>query len=148
MGPILTHGAAKAGAISYNNPMVYPELQDFFMPTDSVAVFDHTVTGPVLDSVECFIVCGHALGAETFAALERRVSDGAVCIIARRLYRRHRPGGDADARWHVIESFADGALAELLAPFLGPPDVARFRFATGTIEFRRGPKANSVTVHH
>ena len=47
--PILTHGVARAEAISVLNMDLYPEERwDFFVPIDSVAVFDHFVTGPVL----------------------------------------------------------------------------------------------------
>lgn len=78
--PILTHGAAKPGAISYHNPMAYPKQQDFFVPMESVAVFDHRVAGEVLDSVECFVLCGHALSRETFDDVRRRVAAGRVAI--------------------------------------------------------------------
>ncbi len=45
--PILTHGAARPGAISSANPAVYPKgIEEFFVPIDSVAVFDHYVTAP------------------------------------------------------------------------------------------------------
>ena len=144
--PILTHGAARAGAINYNNPMIYPKLLDFFMPIDSVAVFDHTVTGTVLDGVECFVVCGHDLSPETFAELARRATAGATCIISRKLYERHAKGTPPPPRWHVIDDFADASVAELLQPFLGPPDVARFRFAKHTVEFRQGKTPNSTTA--
>ena len=54
---ILTHSVTRPGAISYYNKVVYPEeihnffaegTHEFFVPVDSVAVFDHLVTGPVL----------------------------------------------------------------------------------------------------
>lgn len=162
--PILTHGVARPGAISINNETVYPEYPwPFFVPIDSVAVFDHLVTGPVLDSVECFIVCGHALSNRTFEEIAKRVEDGATCIIARRLYSRcigstlpmpppeaASPSDSASAacnrsnkgegvgagRWVIVDSFSDPAVAKSLRPFLGPPDVARFRFKDLTIEFR------------
>lgn len=134
--PILTHGVARDGAISLNNRAVYPEFPNqFFVPVDSVAVFDHVVTGKVLDSVECFVVCGHALSEETFRDVASRVARGATCIIARRLYDRHAlerlPG-----KWVIVDSFRDPAVEMALRPFLGPPDVARFRFAGETITFR------------
>jgi len=61
--PMLTHSVVRPGAITIWNKWVYPENEkrDSFVPVDSVAVFDHLVEGPVLDSVDCFIVCGHAL---------------------------------------------------------------------------------------
>jgi len=140
--PILTHGVARPGAISINNPKVYPEYPwPFFVPIDSVAVFDHLVTGPVLDSIECFIVCGHALSERTFDDIARRVQRGATCIISRRLYDAHKPrNGTAPAnlpgKWLIVDSFTDPAIAAALKPVLGPPDVARFRFKDFTIDFR------------
>ncbi|MBM3500680.1 MAG: hypothetical protein FJX74_18640 [Armatimonadetes bacterium] len=144
--PILTHGVAKPGAISYNNPLVYPEMQDFFVPLDSVAVFDHRVTGVVLDGVECFIVCGHALSQATFDEIRARVADGATCIIARRLHEACTSRPSLPGDWLVLDDFADPALAAKLQPFLGPPDVARYRFADQTVEFRRGEAPDSVSV--
>ena len=70
------------GAISYNNLMVYPDQLDFFVPIDSVAVFDHMVVGSVLDGVECFVVCGHALSKPTFDAW-RVPPAGGTCHRAR-----------------------------------------------------------------
>jgi hypothetical protein len=96
--------------------------------------------------VECFVVCGHALSKETFEDIGRRVKAGkAACIIARRLYslyaREALPGD-----WLVVDSFTDPAIAAKLQPYLGPPDVARFRFKDQTIEFRRGQEEDSMTV--
>jgi hypothetical protein len=115
------------------------------VPIDSVAVFDHLVTGPVLDSVECFVVCGHALSDRTFNDISARVGHGATCIIARRLYDKHaKPSGEgfpnpsptSKGKWVIVDSFADPAVAAALKPYLGPPDAARFRFKDFTLEFR------------
>jgi hypothetical protein len=143
--PILTHNVARPGAITIFNVWTYPERLDFFVPIDSVAVFDHLVEGPVLDSVECFIVCGHALSAGTFHAIQARVRDGATCVIARRLYQRHATG-ELPGNWLVFDSSVDPRIAEKLAPYLGPPDVARFRFAHHTVEFRKGSKTDQIEV--
>ncbi len=142
---VLTHGVVKPGAISYNNPMVYPAFQDFFVPVDSVAVFDHQVTGAVLDGVDCFVVCGHALSAATFDTVAQKVGEGATCIIARRLYdqrnaeRRALPG-----KWVIVDHFDGPELAEALQPFLGPADEARYRFANGTVVFKKGMVPDTV----
>ncbi len=144
--PILTHGAARPGAICSNNPMIYPKaIESFFAPIDSVAVFDHHVQAPLLQNIDCMIVCGHALSPETFAAVRERVARGAVCIIASRLYRAHA-GGTLPGDWLVVDSFKDPRITEKLAPFLGPPDVARFRFRQHVVEFQRGADADSITV--
>lgn len=134
--PILTHGIARPGAISINNHNVYPEYPwPFFVPIDSVAVFDHLVTGPVLDSVECFIVCGHALSDQTFNDIAARVKNGATCIISRSLYNAHT-SGKLVGKWVVVDSFTDPAVSTSLKPYLGPPNVARFRFKGFTVEFK------------
>lgn len=144
--PILTHGAARPGAISINNEAIYPEYPwPFFVPIDSVAVFDHLVSGSVLDSVECFIVCGHALSKRTFEEISKRVGDGATCIISRWLYAEHT-SGKLQGKWVVLDSFTDPAVAAALKPFLGPPDVARFRFKDFTVEFQAGDDKDSVSV--
>jgi hypothetical protein len=144
--PILTHGAAKSGGISlacadYSDPLHYP----FFVPCDSVAVFDHTVTGPVLDSVECFIVCGSALSAPTFKAIAARVQAGATCIIAQRLYDAHAAGG-LPGNWHLLSDFNDPRLANWLQPFLGPADRMRFRFRNCTVDFRQDGSGDRLAV--
>jgi hypothetical protein len=143
--PILTHNAARPGAITIFNVWTYPERLDFFIPIDSVAVFDHRVEGAVLDSVECFIVCGHALSAGTFQAIQARVRDGATCIIARRLYKQHA-SWELPGKWLLFDSSVDPRIAQKLEPFLGPPDVARFRFAHHTVEFRKGAKPDQIEV--
>ncbi len=144
--PILTHGVARDGAISLNNGTVYPVFPwPFFVPIDSVAVFDHLVTGKVLDSVECFVVCGHALSERTFRDVAARVGKGATCIIARRLYDQHA-SGKLPGKWIIVDSFTDPAVARGLKPFLGPSDVARFRFDGCTIEFRPTTDRDSVDV--
>jgi len=145
--PVLTHGVVKPGAITYSNPMVYPKMMDFFIPIDSVAVFDHCVTGAVLDSVECFVVCGHALSKPTFAAIRECVEDGkATCIIARRLYERHADAPAPHGDWLIVDDFTAPEVAAKLQPFLGPPDVARFRFAEYTVDFRKGDRPNRIQV--
>jgi len=118
---------------------------DFFVPIDSVAVFDHLVEGPVLDSVECFVVCGHALSAKTFEAIRARVNKGATCIIARLLYVQHT-GEQLAGNWLVVDSFLDPRIVQTLAPFLGPPDVARFRFASHVVEFEKGSRPDQIEV--
>ena len=145
--PILTHGTVKDGANCVQNSKIYPEWKrDPFMPVDSVAVFDHYVHGPVLDSVECFVVCGHALSKETFEDISQRVKSGkATCIIARRLYNLYAKG-TLPGNWLVVDSFTDPSIAQKLKPHLGPTDVARFRFKDQTIEFRRGKAEDSMTV--
>jgi hypothetical protein len=144
--PILTHGAARPGAISSNNPFIYPnQVEDFFVPVDSVAVFDHEVGPETLQNVECMVVCGHALSAKTFAAIRDRVGAGAVCIIARRLYEASThetlPG-----KWVLVDDFSAPEVKEMLDPFLGPPDVARFRFKHQIVEFRKTGIPDAITA--
>lgn len=144
--PILTHGSARPGAISSGNAIVYPKrIEEFFVPIDSVAVFDHNVTARQLTNVDCLIVCGHALSPPTFQAVSERVAGGATCVIARRLYAQHtseKLPGD----WLIVDDFQDPQIARKLSPFLGPPDVARFRFKHHTVEFRRAEEPDSITV--
>ena len=144
--PILTHGAVRAGAISSGNPFVYPKQTELrFAPIDSVAVFDHNVEAPLLRNVDCMIVCGHALSAVTFKAIRERVAGGATCIIAHRLYAQHAKS-DLPGDWLVVDDFKDPRIAKKLASFLGPPDVARFRFKHQIVEFRRTSDTDGVSV--
>jgi len=147
--PILTHGAARPGAITSGNPFIYPnQIEDFFVPIDSVAVFDHRVGPETLRNIECMIVCGHALSPGAFAAVASRTAEGATCIIARRLYEAHSsqtlPGS-----WHIVDDFRAPEVKAALQPFLGPPDVARFRFRNHVVEFRKTgvPDGVDVAVH-
>jgi hypothetical protein len=144
----LTHGVVSPLSLTYFNRKAYPKgIAPFFVPLDSVAVFDHKVTGPVLDSVECFVVCGHALSPETFAAINARAAKGATVIIARRLYDKYakkgmKPGGN----WLVVDDFANPAVAAKLKPFLGPPDVTRYQFARHVVEFHKTTDPDAVNV--
>lgn len=149
--PILTHGAMGRSTSIYNSS-VYPGYDDedctktgIFAPIDSVAVFDHTVTGPVLDSVKCFVVCGHALSAGTFDAIRQKVAAGATCIISSYLYNQYATGtlpGD----WLVVDKFNDSRIAAKLAPFLGEADVARYRFRDQVVEFRPTSTPDEIQV--
>jgi len=144
--PILTHGSARPGAISSSNPSVYPKgIEEFLVPMDSVAVFDHNVTASRLANVDCLIVCGHALSAPTFQAIRERVASDATCIIARRLYARHATG-NLPGDWLIVDDFKDPRIARKLTPFVGPPDVARFRFKHEVVEFRRADTPDAISV--
>jgi hypothetical protein len=144
--PILTHGTARPGAISSNNRSVYPNgIEEFFVPIDSVAVFDHDVTARALANVQLLIVCGHALSTQAFNAVRTRVAAGATCIIARRLYDRHATG-DLPGHWVVADNFRDPQIAKSISPFLGPPDVARFRFKRHLVEFRKTEAPDVITL--
>lgn len=142
---VLTHGTTLPGAISLAHWSTYPDpvSAPFFVPLDSVAVFDHTVQGTVLDSVRCFVVCGHALSQPTFDAVRTRVAGGATCIIARRLYNMYASGA-LPGDWLLVDDFNDSAVAGKLRPFLGPPEVARFRFKDYIVDFR--PTADLDTL--
>jgi hypothetical protein len=144
----LTHGVVSPLSLMYFNRKAYPKgISDFFVPLDSVAVFDHNVAGPVLDSVECFVVCGHALSPETFAAIRARAAQGATVIIARRLYDKHAMKGIKPAgNWLVVDDFAAPAVAAKLKPFLGSPDVARYQFAHHVVEFHKTADPDAVDV--
>jgi len=71
---------------------------------------------------------------------------GATCIISRRLYESCTDVPTLPGDWLVLGDFTDPALSAKLQPFLGPSDVARYRFADQTIEFRPGDTPDSVTV--
>ncbi len=144
--PILTHGVARPGAISTGNPFIYPkQVEDFFVPIDSVAVFDHEVGAESLRNIECMVVCGHALSAGAFDAIAERTASGATCIIARRLYDAHAKGPLPGA-WVIIDDFKAPELKSALEPFLGPPDVARFRFKNNIVEFRKTDTPDRIEV--
>jgi hypothetical protein len=99
----------------------------------------------VLDSVECFVVCGHALSAATFDAVAQKVGEGATCIIARRLYDLHSPEKKTlPGKWVILDRFDSPELAEALQPFLGPENEARYRFANGTVIFKKGTAPDTV----
>lgn len=143
--PLLTRGAVDARALNLNYTDVYknPAVAPFFVPIDSVAVFDHTVHGAVLDSVRCFVVCGQALSRATFDELRRRTAEGAACIIARRLYNQYASGA-LPGDWLVVDDFAAPAVARKLASYAPYDNVARFRFKNHIVEFR--PTADLDTL--
>lgn len=147
--PILTHGVVRPAACTMAHVNIYPDFESygFFVPIDSVAVFDHTVHGAVLDPVQCFIVCGYELSAETFNELKSRAAASRVSvIIARRLYNKYA-GGPLAGDWLIVDDFADPAIAAKIAPYLGGADVARYRFKDYTVEFRpTTPDLNTLEV--
>ena len=90
-------------------------------------------------------VSGHALSEKTFAAVKTRVDKGATCIIAKRLYDQHA-SGKPTGNWLVVKSFLDPGVAQTLKPFLGPPNIARFRFANHIVEFEKGSRPDQIEV--
>ena len=54
--------------------------------------------------------------------------------------------GSLPGDWLIVEDFKDPRIASKLAPFLGPPDVARFRFKNQTVEFRKAGEPDSIGV--
>ena len=127
------------------NRGIYPDNLDLFIPIDSVAVFDHLVEGAILNSVECFVVCGHALSSKTFEEIKTRVERGATCIIAKRLYSQYAKE-QLPGKWLVVKSFQGPSVSKALTPFLGSPDVARFRFAHHIVDFTKGSQPDKITV--
>ena len=129
----------RPGAAAMTHLNIYPDCEQFsfFVPIDSVAVFDHTVHGAVLDSVRCFVVCGYELSKETFDELKWRAAQTDVqVIIARRLYSKYASGA-LPGKWLIVDDFTDPMVAVKLRPYLGASDVARFRFKDNVmVEFR------------
>jgi hypothetical protein len=74
-----------------------------------------------------------------------RVAKGATCIIARRLYEKHAVNR-LSGHWVVADTFADPRVASALQPYLGPADVARFRYANCTVEFRAPVNKDQLDV--
>jgi hypothetical protein len=146
--PILTHGFCRPEACSMWHMNIYPDYETlpFFVPIDSVAVFDHTVHGSVLDSVRCFVVCGEDLSLATFNELKARtVKYGAPVIIARRLYDKFASTA-LPGNWLIVDDFSDPAIARKIKPFLGEPGVARYRFKDYTVEFRPTVDTETISV--
>ena len=74
------------------------------------------------------------------------MDEGATCIIAKRLYDQHT-GEQLAGNWLVVKSFLDSSVNRTLQPFLGPPNVARFRFANHVVEFEKGSETDQIEVN-
>jgi len=110
-----------------------------------MGAFDHLVEEAVLDSVECFIVGGHALSSKTFEEIKTRVERGATYIIAKRLYSQYTEK-QLPVKWLVVKSFQDPSIVKALTPFLDPPDVVRFRVAHHIFDFTRLEPSISICL--
>lgn len=138
---------------SYSSRPRQAEQHPFWTPLSGVVVYDHTVGYDLLANVPLICVTGTRVSDETWAALERRVEEGAVCLCWAPLTRERgmetvgpmtvieRGGG----KWVLTDDFGRAEVFQQIWPWVGRPDEIRYRFG-GEETVLRKVTGNEVRV--
>lgn len=141
-------------AVSYVNRPVQAAHHPFWVPLSGAVVYDHTVGYELLAGVPLICVTGTRVSDETWAAVERRVQEGAVCLcwapLARDRGLADAPYGvtviqSGSGRWVLTDDFGFGQVYQEIWPWVGHPDEIRYRFGREEIVLRRA-EGNAVRV--
>lgn len=85
---LLSHGYIRNDSASRNWEGRSVQARTLFAPFYKMAIFDETVTGSVLDSVQLFFLSGPKISNETWADVAKRVKAGATCVIPERFVEK------------------------------------------------------------
>ncbi len=138
---------------SYLTRDVLASTHNFFVPLNNVVVFDDTVKADKLAGIPCLVLTGKRISAETWQAVQQRVTEGATCIIWAPLAKKLglKPTGDVSeiplgkGRIVMTNDFGYKPAFRAIAPFLSRGDEIRYRFTQGSVVLKR-VDANKVDV--
>ena len=94
---LLSHGFVRTDSVSHQWEARRFNSRTLFVPLYNLAVYDHEVDDATLDGLKLIFLTGVAISAGTYAAVHRRVREGAACVLPPRLAP---PGSGLD---HVRE---------------------------------------------
>ncbi len=155
---LLSHGFVRTDSVSHQWEARRFGARTLFVPLHNVAVYDHEVGYAALAGLRLIFLTGVAVSAETHAAVQRRVREGATCVLPPRLAP---PGSgldgisevtviaDGPGRWLVVPEFyrlhyecfyggpALAVLRENLRDLIGDGDHLVYRFGERVVRFRQ-----------
>lgn len=82
---LLSHGFVRTDSASHQWESRRFNSRTLFIPLHNVAVYDHEVGYDTLAGLRLIFLTGVTISPDTFAAVQRRVQDGATCVLPPRL---------------------------------------------------------------
>jgi len=155
---LLSHGFVRTDSASHQWEARRFGSRTLFAPLHNVAVYDHQVTYETLAGLRLIFLTGVTISPDTWKAVQRRVQEGAICVLPPRLAPSETGWGsiaeittlaDRSGCWLVVpefyrlhyECFYGGPthprLREVLLPLLGDGDHLVYRFGSRTVRFRQ-----------
>ncbi len=155
---LLSHGFVRTDSASHQWEARRFNSRSLFAPLHNVAVYDHEAGYETLAGARLIFLSGPLISPTTFAAVERCVQEGAMCVLPPRLAPREMKAGgvtqvtrikDDLGMWIVLpefyrlhyECFVGGPLVpelrESLMPLVGDGDHLTYTFGDWTARFRQ-----------
>lgn len=153
----ITHGHTLPQSISFNClPPYEGKPHRSFAPANGPIVFDHTVSGALLDSVKLAFLCGSIISKQTLKEVTSRVRQGKMSVVSSPRFapeeiRRAYAGGTYPARlgaglWVITDDMASKEVYGAVRPLLGPPDEMTYAYKDGTrLRFKISDDGNTFT---
>ncbi len=126
---------------------------NFWCPFNNAIVFDDTVAADLLADIPCLFVTGKQLSASTWDAIQRRVNQGATCVIWAPLARKLGIDAQSDVsvqtmgkgKMVVTADFGLPKVTDQVWSYIGRADQMTYKFKQGQVVFKY-QDANSVDV--
>jgi hypothetical protein len=155
---LLSHGFVRTDSASHQWEARRFGSRTLFAPLHNVAVYDHQVTYETLAGLRLIFLTGVTISPETWNAVQRRVQEGATCVLPPRLAPAETGWrsiaeittlADRSGTWLVVPEFyrlhhecffggpAHPRLRQVLRPLLGDGDTLVYRFGSQTVRFRQ-----------
>lgn len=155
---LLSHGYVRNDSASRNWECRSVLARTLFAPFYKLAVFDETVAGELLAGIRLFFLTGPKISSQTRQAVERRVREGAVCVVPERFAppfyeQEKRDGGhpvsvlsEGEGKWIVVKDFyslhyetwtsgpCNPVLRAELMPLIGDGDTLTYDFGGTLVE--------------
>jgi hypothetical protein len=153
---LLSHGFVRTDSASHQWESRRFGSRTLFTPLHNVAVYDHEVEDETLAGLNLIFLTGVMISQETLAAVQRKVQEGATCVLPPRLAPPQSEMGnvkkitiihDGKGKWLVVpefyrlhyECFLGGpavlALRETLKPLVGDGDHLVYNFSRWQTRF-------------
>ena len=155
---LLSHGFVRTDSASHQWEARRFYSRTLFVPLNNVAVYDHEVGYDTLATSRLMFLTGATISSDTYQAVQRRVREGATCVLPPRLAP---PGSgfeaiseitivsDQGGRWVVVPDFfrlhyesfyggpASAVLRETLKPQAGNGDQLVYHFGRWITRFEQ-----------
>ena len=151
---VVSHGVIPLVGINWNTGIDIPFR--FLIPSNNVAVYDHTASDPQLyRSAKLVFLTGKAISPECMATLTKLVDSGLTVVTTPDLapagmtlsagatYAEYENGL---GKWIVTDDVTDPSVKTILAPFLGKPDEMRYVFGSTEVVFTSPEDDGSIDV--
>lgn len=119
---LLTHGGTDPRAVNTNSGVYARYDWPAMIPCPPVAVYDHLATDDLLRTPGTLFLCGIVVSDQTLAAVQRRVSQGAVCFAPARFC----PPGVRDRATALPARVAEGRGAWIVVAGFRPEDLGPY----------------------